>query len=48
MSYVYQCEDTLEGIFTAIYNIYRDKRNLPDTRITVQEEFVLFAEYIPG
>lgn len=46
MSYVYQCEDSLEGIFTAIYNIYRDKRNLPDTRIAVQEEYVLFAEYV--
>lgn len=46
MSYVYQCEDSLEGIFTAIYNIYRDKNNLPDTRICMKEEYMLFAEYI--
>ena len=46
MSYVYRCEDTLEGIFTAIYNIYRDRRNLPDTRVCVVEEYMLFAEYI--
>lgn len=46
MSYVYVCEDALEGIFTAIYNIYRDKRNLPDTRICTEEEYVLFAEYV--
>lgn len=47
MSYVYVCEDTLEGIFTAIYNIYRDKRNLPDTRVSIVEEYMLFAEYVP-
>lgn len=46
MAYVYRCEDSLEGIFTAIYNIYQDRRNLPDTRISVQEEFMLFAEYV--
>lgn len=46
MSYVYQCEDSLEGIFTAIYNIYRDKHNFPDTRICLEEEYQLFAEYI--
>lgn len=46
MAYVYRCEDTLEGIFTAIYNIYRDRRNLPDTRVCVEEEYLLFAEYV--
>ncbi len=46
MAYVYRCEDTLEGIFTAIYNIYRDKRNLPDTRVCIEEEYLLFAEYV--
>lgn len=44
---VYQCEDSLEGIFTAIYNAYEEKRNHADTRITVQEELLLFAEYVP-
>lgn len=47
MAYIYRCEDSLEGIFTAIYNIYRDKRNFPDTGICIQEEYMLFAEYIP-
>ena len=47
MAYVYQCEDSLESIFTAIYNIYRDKRNWSDTRIALTEEYLLFAEYIP-
>ncbi len=47
MTYIYQCEDSLEGIFTAIYNIYRDGRNLPDTRISVDKEAYLFAEYVP-
>lgn len=46
MSYVYQCEDSLEGILTAIYNIYRDRHNLPDTRICLAEEYFLFAEYV--
>ncbi|MBQ7776454.1 MAG: TIGR03915 family putative DNA repair protein [Lachnospiraceae bacterium] len=46
MAYVYRCEDTLEGIFTAIYNIYRDRHNLPDTRIALEDEYQLFAEYI--
>ncbi len=45
MAYVYQCEDTLEGIFTAIYNIYEDRHNLADTRICLEEENLLFAEY---
>lgn len=46
MSYVYQCEDSLEGIFTTIYRIYEDKHHLPDTRICLEEENLLFAEYI--
>lgn len=44
--YVYLCHDTPESIFTAIYNIYEDKHNLPDTRILLDWEPVLFAEYI--
>lgn len=43
---VYQCEDSLEGVFTAIYNAYEEKRNHADTRISVQEEYLLFAEYV--
>ena len=44
---VYQCEDSLEGIFTAIYNTYEDKSNKADTFISFTEELFLFAEYIP-
>lgn len=43
---VYQCEDSLEGIFTAIYNAYEEKRNHKDTVISLTEELFLFAEYI--
>lgn len=43
---VYQCEDSLEGIFTAIYNAYEDKRNHEETVISLTDELFLFAEYI--
>ena len=44
---VYQCEDSLEGIFTAIYNTYEDKCDRADTIISLTDELFLFAEYIP-
>lgn len=44
---VYQCEDSLEGIFTAIYNAYEDRNKPEDTRISLTEELLLFAEYVP-
>ncbi len=44
--YVYLCEDTLESIFTAIYNIYEDRHNFPDTRLLLEWEPLLLAEYI--
>ncbi|MBE5884091.1 MAG: DNA metabolism protein [Lachnospiraceae bacterium] len=43
---VYQCEDSLEGIFTAIYNIYEDKSRPEDTRIDLTGELLLFARYV--
>ncbi len=43
---VYQCEDSIEGIFTAIYRIYEDKNNNKECRISTDEELFLFAEYI--
>lgn len=43
---VYQCEDSAEGIFTAIYNIYEEKRDHRDTMISLTEELFLFAEYV--
>ncbi len=42
---VYQCEDSLEGVFTAIYNAYEDKSAPDDTYISLNEELLLFAEY---
>lgn len=42
---VYQCEDSLEGIFTAIYNTYEDNNKPEDTRISLTDELLLFARY---
>ncbi len=47
MLQVYQCEDSIEGIFTAIYKIYEDKNSREDCRISLDDELFLFAEYIP-
>lgn len=44
---VYRCEDSLESIFTAVYRAYEEKRDHADTRISLQEEYWLFAEEIP-
>lgn len=43
---VYRCEDTLESIFTAIYNTYEEKRDHKDTYISLDDELYLFAEYV--
>ena len=43
---VYQCEDSLESIFTAIYNAYEEKRNHGDTLIQLNDDLQLFAEYV--
>jgi len=43
---VYQCEDSIEGIFTAIYNAYEEKRNHNDTTLSLSDELFLFAEYV--
>ncbi|MDL2300823.1 TIGR03915 family putative DNA repair protein [Lachnospiraceae bacterium OttesenSCG-928-D06] len=42
---VYQCEDSIESIFTAIYDAYADKCDHADTRISLTDELLLFAEY---
>lgn len=44
---VYQCEDSLDGIFTAIYNAYEDKHKPEDVCLSLTEELMLFAEYVP-
>lgn len=41
---VYRCEDSLESIFTAIYQAYEEKRDHRDTCISLTNEPVLFAE----
>lgn len=41
---VYRCEDSLESIFTAIYNAYEEKRNHEDTMLCLTDEPFLFAE----
>lgn len=43
---VYQCEDSLESIFTAIYNAYEEKRNHRDALIQLNDDLQLFAEYV--
>ncbi len=44
---VYQCEDTMESIFTAIYNAYEERRDHGDTLISLSGELLLFAQYVP-
>lgn len=44
---VYQCEDNIENIFTAIYNAYEEQRDHKDTRIALHQELLLFAQYVP-
>ena len=43
---VYQCEDSLESIFTAIFTAYEEKRDHADTFISLNGDPMLFAEYI--
>lgn len=43
---VYRCEDTLESVFTAIYNAYEEKRDHNDTFISLDDELYLFADYV--
>lgn len=43
---VYECDDSLESIFTAIYNAYEEKRNPEDTVLSLNRELFLFAEYV--
>lgn len=41
--YIYRCEDTLESIFTAIYNVYEDKHHTEDVLLALNDEQWLFA-----
>lgn len=44
--YIYRCEDSLEGIFSAIYRVYADHRAEEEIYIRCDEEFFLFAKDI--
>lgn len=44
--YIYRCEDTQESIFTAIYNVYEDRRAGADVRLELTDEPFLFGENI--
>lgn len=48
--YIYRCEDSAEGIFTAIYDawasVHRHEENKIEVQNEIWEETVLFAEYI--
>lgn len=37
--YVYLCEDSLEGIFTAVYDAYADKHGHENNYIQIEEDF---------
>lgn len=41
---VYRCEDSLESVFTAIYQVYEEKRAQEDTLLSLSDEPILFAE----
>lgn len=50
MRNIYLCENTAEGIFSAIYRAYEDRRGHRNNEIQVKEEDFnrqLFCEYIP-
>lgn len=48
--YIYRCEDSVEGIFTAVYeawaSVHRHEENRIEVRMKEWEEPLLFAEYI--
>ncbi len=43
---VYRCEDSLESIFTAIYQSYAEKREHSETQLLLSQEALLFAEEV--
>lgn len=44
---VYQCEDSLEGVCTAIFRAYEEHADHSNTWIRTDQELMLFGEYIP-
>lgn len=45
--YIYRCEDSQEGIFTAIYNIYENHHTMEQVLVSTTDEPYLFAQDIP-
>lgn len=43
---IYQCEDSMESIFTAVYRAYEERKKPEDTMICLTDESFLFAEYV--
>ena len=41
---IYRCEDSMEGIFTAIFQAYEEKREPEDTYLSLTDDPVLFGE----
>lgn len=41
---VYRCQDSLEGIFTAVFQAYEERRKPENTMLYLTEDPVLFAE----
>lgn len=41
---IFRCQQSIESIFTAIYQAYEEKRDLADTRLSLTEDPILFAE----
>lgn len=41
---VYRCEDSMEGILTAVFQAYEEKRNPEDTLLCLTEDPILFGE----
>lgn len=44
--YIYRCEDTLEGVLTAIYQVYEEHRNRDEVRLALEDEAWLFSTEI--
>lgn len=48
--YIYLCENSMEGIFSAVYKAYEEKHGHADNEIMIQRPGInrqLFCEYIP-
>ena len=44
--YVYRCQDSLESIFTAIYQVYEDRRSREEVLLSLDDEPMLFSTEI--